>query len=153
MESPSLSPARPSTTVPTGDGTEHHLKGSAADAAGGSIKVRKKYDASTRRKGAIYSRNGLVDKIKGLLLIGASGREIQRKTRAHSITVSKILKIMEAECGHKIMCPCGNHVRHQGWCAFRYEKSDERKAFIAKWPDKKTIDQATKIMDDARVSA
>jgi hypothetical protein len=61
-----------------------------------------------------------------LLEPGATHRSVARLLGVHPATVYSAARTMELP-----LCPCGKTFGHQGWCKWRYSKSEARQAWQA----------------------
>lgn len=102
--------------------------------------VPKKIRAITRApygKRGLYPRGGKLHKISCLLQTGISNREVARQTGASTITIAKVRAELEKLTG-PILCPCGTHSIHQGWCSWRFKQSPKRQAVMKRLHAKKS---------------
>ena len=66
-----------------------------------------------------------------LLGMGKSTREVESMIGLSKKTVNDIRKSVVSNA--EIFCGCGQEAGHQGWCAFRYDRSPARQAFMTRW--------------------
>jgi len=86
----------------------------------------------------MYGKRGRLMWAGKLIMQGLGIREIKRRTGIHDVTIKKLYDKLEEILGKKIVCKCGQPVRHRGWCAFRFQKSTARQEFMRKWHQKPT---------------
>jgi hypothetical protein len=88
----------------------------------------------------MYMRNGILENIGKSLLSGNGIRKTARDLGVSKCTVGKFQRILREfmlKSGRgDILCKCGQWVGHQGWCSYRYSKSEKRQKFMKKWHDK-----------------
>lgn len=84
-------------------------------------------------KRGMYGKNGKLQRMGELIVSGKSIREVSRMVGVSKNTVIKLRKVLEIIAGKEFLCECGRPVRHQGWCAHRFSKSDSRQEFVRGW--------------------
>jgi hypothetical protein len=67
-----------------------------------------------------------VEKIADLTKRGYSMREIRRETGIAMATIERHQKLLDLD---GIDCPCGQPVRHRGYCPVRYARYEERQRY------------------------
>ncbi len=83
------------------------------------------------------------DKIILLFNAGEGNRFIHRECGVHTATVRRYREIIQREIGKVFRCKCGLPSGHQGWCSFRFSRSDRRQQFMASWVPKRTYIRKT----------
>lgn len=81
----------------------------------------------------MYPKDGRVKQAEKLIVQGKGNREIHQITGMHTVTVTKLRKILETKRGKPFLCPCGKLATHQGWCPIRIQ----RRIWLASWGRKK----------------
>lgn len=90
----------------------------------------------------MYMRGDTLERIGKALMDGNGIRKTAKIVGVSKNTVKKFYRILlairfKAGMGD-ILCPCGDHIGHQGWCTYRYSQSPERQKFMRDWNRKNT---------------
>jgi len=81
---------------------------------------------------ANYKRTEYRQVITGMMMLGYSIRETAYLLKIARQTVKRY-RDMERPATDK--CRCGKPAQHNGWCAWRYQRSKPRQEFMRKWHD------------------
>lgn len=82
---------------------------------------------------AYGSRTRVVKQLRSVMLFeqGYSLRQVIRIVGITNATASKYRKL-----AHLPQCKCGQNIKHQGWCWWRYQQSPKRQEFMKRWHSK-----------------
>ena len=81
----------------------------------------------------LFDKRGQFKEIADSIIGGMGNREIARNTGASKTTVRKYRAILEKFFNKTFYCPCGQPATHQGWCKFRFMRSQKRQKFMRCW--------------------
>lgn len=64
---------------------------------------------------------------------GISLRSVARQSGLSAVSIRKIYRKMKAAgMLQYVKCACGQQASHQGWCTYRFQRSERRQAYLAK---------------------
>lgn len=76
------------------------------------------------------------DKLKAVIIALLQGGTVRGVGRSHGLAVETVRKIYrqlkKAGILDHVRCACGQQASHQGWCSYRFNRSERRQAALAR---------------------